>query len=165
VVLAALFGLAFTLGVLGGGRTLYRLLGGSGEATEAALQYSRFVFGGAVLIWVVNLLTASLRGAGEVRISGACHLRRSIHRCSACRLRSSLAFGRCPQLGIAGAPRGGHHLLRAAGVALVAYMRSRHSPIKLVWAPLEWRLFKDIWASAASRAIGTLQINVTVCGG
>src|SRR5215475_13064771 len=68
VVLAMLFGLAFTLGVLGGGRVLYRLLGGSGDAIEAALQYSRFVFGGAVLIWVVNLLTASLRGAGEVRI-------------------------------------------------------------------------------------------------
>ena len=44
-----LFGLPFTLGVLGGGRVLYRALGGSGDAIEAALQYSRFVFGGAVL--------------------------------------------------------------------------------------------------------------------
>src|SRR3954465_7846135 len=57
VVLAVLFGLAFTLGVLGGGRVLYSALGGSGDAIEAALQYSRFIFGGAVLIWVVNLLT------------------------------------------------------------------------------------------------------------
>src|SRR3954452_20130373 len=45
VVLATLFGLAFLIGVLGGGRVLYRALGGSGEAIEAALQYSRYVFG------------------------------------------------------------------------------------------------------------------------
>src|SRR6266581_4173475 len=54
VVLAILFGLAFAIGVLGGGTALYRVLGGSGEAIEAALQYSRFVFGGAVFAWIVN---------------------------------------------------------------------------------------------------------------
>jgi Na+-driven multidrug efflux pump len=41
-------------------------------------------------------------------------------------------------------------------------MRSRHSPIKLVWAPLEWRLLKDILGVGGISAIGTLQINITV---
>jgi putative MATE family efflux protein len=159
VVLAALFGLAFTLGVLGGGRTLYRLLGGSGEATEAALQYSRFVFGGAVLIWVVNLLTASLRGAGEVRIPALVIFAGAF---IVVPLSPALSFGPVPQLGIAGAGAAVIIYYVLAGVALVAYMRSRHSPIKLVWAPLEWRLFKDILGVGGISAIGTLQINVTV---
>ena len=68
IVLAILFGLAFTIGILGFGRALYSALGGSGDALTAALQYSSFVFGGAALAWIVNLLQASLRGAGDVRI-------------------------------------------------------------------------------------------------
>ncbi len=161
VVLAMLFGLAFTFGVLGGGRMLYRLLGGSGDAIEAALQYSRFVFGGAVLIWVVNLLTASLRGAGEVRIPALVIFAGAF---IVVPLSPTLIFGLgpVPQLGIAGAGAAVIIYYVLAGVALVAYMRSRHSPIRLVWAPLEWRLFKDILGVGGISAIGTLQINLTV---
>jgi putative MATE family efflux protein len=161
VVLAALFGLAFTLGVLGGGRVLYSALGGSGDAIEAALQYSRFVFGGAVLIWVVNLLTATLRGAGEVRIAALVIFAGAF---IVVPLSPALIFGLgpVPQLGIAGAGAAVIFYYVLAGVALMAYMRSRHSPIKLVWAPLEWRLLKDILGVGGISAIGTLQINITV---
>src|ERR1700747_2832383 len=68
LVLAIFFGLVFTVGVLVGGPVLYRALGGSGRALDAALTYSRFVFIGSVPIWVVNQLAAALRGAGSVRI-------------------------------------------------------------------------------------------------
>jgi Na+-driven multidrug efflux pump len=71
-------------------------------------------------------------------------------------------LGPVPQLGIAGAGAAVIIYYVLAGVALVGYMRSRHSPIKLVWAPLEWRLFKDILGVGGISAIGTLQINVTV---
>ncbi len=161
VLLATLFGLAFLIGVLGGGRVLYRLLGGSGDAIEAALQYSRFVFGGAVLIWVVNLLTATLRGAGEVRIPALVIFAGAF---IVVPLSPALIFGLgpVPQLGIAGAGAAVIFYYVLAGVALVAYMRSRHSPIKLVWAALEWRLFKDVLGVGGISAIGTLQINLTV---
>jgi putative MATE family efflux protein len=161
VVLAALFGLAFTIGVLGGGRVLYRALGGSGAAIEAALQYSSFVFGGAVLIWVVNLLAASLRGAGDVRTPALVIFAGAL---IVVPLSPALIFGLgpVPQLGIAGAGAAVIVYYVLAGVALMAYMRSRHSPIKLVWAPLEWRLFRDILGVGGISAIGTLQINVMV---
>jgi putative MATE family efflux protein len=161
IVLAMLFGLAFLTGVLGGGRVLYRLLGGSGEAIEAALQYSRFVFGGAILIWVANLLTASLRGAGEVRIPAVVIFAGAF---IVVPLSPALifGFGPVPQLGIAGAGAAVIIYYVLAGAALVTYMRSRFSPIKLVWAPLEWRLFKDILGVGGISAIGTLQINITV---
>src|SRR5215467_13191540 len=102
VVLGALFGLAFLIGVLGGGRALYQALGGSGGAIEAALQYSSFVFGGAVLIWVVNLLTASLRGAGDVRTPALVIFAGAL---IVVPLSPALIFGLgpVPRLGIAGA--------------------------------------------------------------
>ena len=160
-MLAMLFGLAFTIGVLGGGRALYRVLGGSGEAIEAALQYSSFVFGGAVLIWVVNLLTASLRGAGDVRTPALVIFGGAL---IVVPLSPALifGFGPIPRLGIAGAGAAVIVYYVLASVALVAYMRSRYSPIRLVWARAEWRLFKDILGVGAISAIGTLQINITV---
>src|SRR5690348_12618678 len=56
-VLAVLFGLIFSVAVIGGGHFLYQALGGSGAALDAAKQYSFFVFAGAVLVWLVNLLS------------------------------------------------------------------------------------------------------------
>src|SRR5246127_2395612 len=44
LVLAIVFGLVFTVGVIAGGPALYRALGGSGRALDAALTYSCFVF-------------------------------------------------------------------------------------------------------------------------
>src|SRR5262249_822148 len=161
VMLAMLFGLAFTIGVLGGGRALYRTLGGSGEAIEAALQYSSFVFGGAVLTWVVNLLAASLRGAGDVRTPALVIFAGAL---IVVPLSPALifGFGPVPRLGIAGAGAAVIFYYALASVALAAYMRSRHSPIRLAWARPEWRLFKEILGVGGISAIGTLQINVTV---
>jgi len=161
VMLAALFGVAFTIGVVGGGRALYRVLGGSGAAIEAALQYSSFVFGGAVLIWVVNLLTASLRGAGDVRTPALVIFAGAF---IVVPLSPALIFGLgpVPRLGIAGAGAAVIFYYVLASVALMAYMRSRRSPVRLVWVRPQWRLFKDILGVGGISAIGTLQINITV---
>jgi MATE family, multidrug efflux pump len=161
VMLAMIFGLAFTIGVVGGGRALYRALGGSGEAIEAALQYSSFVFGGAVLIWVVNLLTASLRGAGDVRTPALVIFAGAV---IVVPLSPALIFGvgPIPRLGIAGAGAAVIVYYVLASVALIAYMRSRRTPVRLVWARPQWRLFKDILGVGGISAIGTLQINITV---
>jgi putative MATE family efflux protein len=161
VMLAMLFGLAFTIGVLGGGRVLYQALGGSGEAIEAALQYSSFVFGGAVLTWVVNLLAASLRGAGDVRTPALVIFAGAL---IVVPLSPALifGFGPIPRLGIAGAGAAVIFYYVLASVALIAYMRSSRSPVRLIWTRPEWRLFKDILGVGGISAIGTLQINVTV---
>jgi Na+-driven multidrug efflux pump len=64
LLLAVALGLAFTAAELLGGEALYRFLGGSGHALTAALAYGHVVFGGAVLVLVVSLLAAALRGSG-----------------------------------------------------------------------------------------------------
>ena len=68
VVIAVVFGLVFSIGVLSFGGDLFRALGGSGGALGAALVYSTFIFLAALPIWIVNLLSAALRGIGNVRV-------------------------------------------------------------------------------------------------
>jgi hypothetical protein len=59
LVLAAAFGLVFKAAEFSGQPALYRLLGGD----AAALGYADVVFSGAILVWIVSLLAAALRGA------------------------------------------------------------------------------------------------------
>jgi len=41
-------------------------MGAQGAALDAALTYSNLVFGGAILIWLFNLLLATVRGTGNL---------------------------------------------------------------------------------------------------
>jgi putative MATE family efflux protein len=161
VVLAVALGLVFTVGVIAGGRPLYRALGGQGEELELALVYSHIIFGGAVIIWIVSQLTAALRGAGNVKAPAAVILGGAA---IVLPLSPSLIFGigPLPGLGIAGAAVAVLTYYTVALIGLVVFMRSRHSPVRLVWAPLQWRLFRDILAVGALSSVGTLQANLTV---
>lgn len=159
--LAIVFGVVFSAGVIGGGRYLYELLGGSGAALVAAQQYSLFVFGGSILIWLVNLLSSSLRGAGDVKtpawvtVAGAVVI---------VPLSPVLifGFGPIPALGITGAGLAVFIYYVLAALALLLYMRQPLSAVRLTWQPFEWRLFKDILGVGGLSAIGTTQANLTV---
>src|ERR1700693_4177963 len=100
LILAIGFGLLFTTGVLLFGPALYHALGGEGAAQDAAVEYSTFVFIGAVPAWVMNLFTAALRGAGNVRVPAILSMAGA-----AIMIPSSPAFifgfGPIPRLGIA----------------------------------------------------------------
>lgn len=160
-ILAVIFGLLFSAGVIGGGQYLYEALGGSGESLEAAKQYSFFVFAGSILIWLVNLLSSSLRGAGDVRtpawitVAGAF----IIVPFSPALI---FGFGPIPAFGIAGAGIAVFVYYALASLAIVLYMRTSRSVVRLTMHPLEWRLFKDILGVGGLSAIGTVQANVTV---
>src|SRR5258708_4418639 len=68
MVIAVAFGLVFTVALLGGGRWLYGVMGGSGAALDAALTYSNVVFCGAVLLWIFNSLANVIRGTGNMAV-------------------------------------------------------------------------------------------------
>ncbi len=158
VALGVLFGLAFTASVIGASDALYRALGGTGAALVAAGRYSAFVFGGAAVIWTVNLLASALRGAGQVKVPALVTLAGAV---IVVPLSPALifGFGPLPRLGIAGA---GLAILVYYLLALVAYFRSRRSPLRLGRARLERRLFQDILAVGGLSAVGTVQTNLTV---
>jgi Na+-driven multidrug efflux pump len=68
LIVAIVFGLAFTAAMLLFGPTFYAWLGGTGEVLDAARTYSGFVFIGAVPSWIVGQMAAALRGSGNVRL-------------------------------------------------------------------------------------------------
>ena len=161
LVLAILFGLVFSAGVLAGGPVLYRALGGSGRALDAALTYSRFVFIGSIPIWVVNQLAAALRGAGNVRTPAVISF---VGAAILVPLSPGLifGFGPLPALGIAGAGTAVTLFNSLAAVVLLWIMIKGSAGLTLRWAPLEIRLFKQILGVGLLSAIGTFQLNATV---
>jgi len=153
-------GLAFTLLLLGLGRGLYGLLGGSGAALEQALAYSQVVFAGAVLVWIANTLASLLRGSGntlapalafagtalvQIPLSGAL----------------TLGWGPFPRLGIAG----------AAIAYVIAFGLASLTMAILVWKSalrphrahlrLEGRMFREILRVGAISSISALQTVLT----
>ncbi len=80
LVIGLLFAAAFTLALLLGGRRLYTRMGGTGAALETAMQYSNWVFAGALLVYCAVgtlVLVAYMRsGRSLLRIEWAhCALR------------------------------------------------------------------------------------------
>jgi putative MATE family efflux protein len=161
LVLAIFFGLIFTAGVLVSGPALYRTLGGSGRALDAALTYSRFVFTGSVPIWIVNQLASALRGAGNVRTPAVISF---VGAAILIPLSPGLifGFGLLPALGIAGAGTAVTLFNSLAAVVLLWITIKRRAGLTLRWAPLEIRLFKQILGVGLLSAVGTLQLNATV---
>jgi putative MATE family efflux protein len=66
VAIAVPLGLLTSVIVLALGPLFYTAMGAEGPSLAAALQYSNLVFGGAVLIWLFNLLIATVRGTGNL---------------------------------------------------------------------------------------------------
>lgn len=161
LVLAVVFGLLFTAAAICGGPAMYRALGGSEGALSAALTYSNVVFLGAVLIWVVNLLAAALRGAGNVRVPALVSLSGALVTIA---LSPALifGFGPLPSFGIAGAGLAVVTFYVFATAALVRYMASGRSGLQLRLSRLRWSLFRNILDVGALSALGTVQTNLTV---
>lgn len=66
VFLAVLLGLLTTALIIAAGPFFYAAMGARDASLEAALTYSNVVFGGALLIWLFNLLLATVRGTGNL---------------------------------------------------------------------------------------------------
>ncbi len=119
------------------------------------------VFAGAVLIWGVNLLSAALRGAGNVRVPALVILGGAVVLIP---LSPALIFGLgpLPRWGVAGAGVAVVLYYAASLTVLMAYLRTGRGGLRLGWAPLEGRLFADILRVGALSAVGTVQGNLTV---
>ena len=161
LIIAVAFGLLFTGVTLLLGRAIYGGLGGTGAVLDAALTYSAFVFVGAVPSWIVSLLAAALRGAGNVKVPARVTL---ISAVVLVVLSPALifGFGPLPRLGIAGAGTAVSAFNVVAAIALIQYMRSGRSVLVLKPVRLEQRLFAEILRVGLLSAVGTAQFNLTV---
>lgn len=161
IVLATVFGAIFSVAAILFGSLLYRSMGGTEETLRAALLYSGIVFAGSIPIWITALLSAALRGAGNVNvpalviISGAFLL---------LVLSPPLIFGwgPFPEFGVAGGGAAVFIYYLISALVLALYLRSSRSPLKLKIVPLQGRLFRDILGVGLPSAVGTIQVNLTV---
>ena len=161
IVLAFLLGLVFAILAIAGGPYLYRMLGVDAGALSAATAYSNAIFLGAIPLWMSALLAAASRGAGQVRAPALISLVTAIVLVPLSPI-LIFGFGPMPAFGMAGGGAAVAIYMTASALALIIYLASPRSNIRLALAPLRWRLFKDILGVGALSALGTIQTNVTV---
>jgi len=163
LVITLCLGAAFTISVVGGGRWLYQAMGGSGRALEAALTYSNWVFGGAVLVWLFNSLAAVLRGTGNMAFPAAITCIGVVILVPAS---PALIFGwgPFPALGIAGGAVALVSYYVLGCVAFVAYLWGGRSVLhpSLRAVRFRWPLFRDILRVGAVAALVTVATNLTI---
>ncbi|MEQ8348423.1 MAG: MATE family efflux transporter [Sneathiellaceae bacterium] len=128
--MALLLGLLSAALLVPFGPALYGAMGLSGAALEAAVDYGALVFGGAVLVWLMNLLANTIRGTGNMLVPAL-----AIVAGEACHLALSpaliLGWGPFPEMGVAGAAIG---VLAAYGVGaalLLAWLASPRALLRL----------------------------------
>ena len=163
LLIAAVFALVFMVTVVAGGRWLYTRMGGSGGALDAALVYSNWMFGGALLVWLFNTLSAVIRGTGNmalpayVTVAGAVLL---------LPLSPLLIFGwgPLPGLGIAGGAIALLLYYLAGSAVLAAYLWSPRSLLRpsLRGLQLRWALFADILRVGLVGTVSTLATNLAI---
>lgn len=68
LLMAVLSGLAVALVMLLAGPALYAALGAEGATLQEALLYSGLVFGGGLLVWLMNISANILRGTGNMLV-------------------------------------------------------------------------------------------------
>src|SRR5438094_3412840 len=163
VLIALVFGAAFTVGMLVGGPRLYRAMGGTEGALAAALMYSNVVFVGAIAVWLFNTLGSVLRGAGNmllpalVAVAGGPVL---------VALSPALiwGWGPFPRLDIAGAGVAFVTYYTLGSIVLAVALRSRRNLVRLSLRGVRLRLalFAEILRVGLPGALNTVQTNLTV---
>jgi putative MATE family efflux protein len=163
LVLAVLLGTAFSILVLAGGPTLYRVMGGSDAVLDAALAYSTVVFAGALAVWLVNAFSSVLRGSGEMLVPAMVIVGGEVlHMCVAPLL--IFGLGPFPALGVAG---GGLSLVTSYVVRALlvgGYVLQGRAAVHVPLPPVRLRRdrFWDILRVGLPGSLNTLLTNVNV---
>jgi len=161
VVINVVLGASFAAVVLIWGRPLYAAMGGEGASLEAALTYSNVVFGGNVLLWVMNGLANVIRGTGNM-------LTPALVVCVGALLLVPVSpmlifgFGPIPAMGIAG---GGVALVLfyIGGFAVLGwYVLSGRNVARFRWVALRWPLAREILRIGAVASVTAVLTNLTI---
>ncbi|BBK32559.1 putative MATE family efflux protein [Stella humosa] len=162
VVIALVFGGAFTAAALIGGPALYRTMGGRDAALEAALAYSNTVFLGATMLWLLNSLANVLRGSGNMVLPAQVLGTGGI---AVILLAPLLMFGLgpIPGFGIVGAGMALVAFHTAGSAVMVVSLLRGNGLVRLSLAhPLRWRHFAEILRVGLLGVFNSLISNMAV---
>jgi Na+-driven multidrug efflux pump len=163
VAIAAFFGLLTSAVILSAGQSFYRAMGAEGASLAVANTYSSMVFGGAILIWVFNLLLAAVRGTGNLLLPVAIVCGGALILLP---LSPMLIFGLgpLPAFGIAGAATAILLYYGGGSLCFALYLwggsgilRPSTKPPRLSWAP-----FREILRVGGMSALVSSTTNLTI---
>ena len=163
IVIAVGMAVIFASVLLIGGPTIYTLMGGTGEARAAALEYSNVIFAGALAYWLLSTLTSAVRGAGQAIVLAVVYLAaEALHIV----LVPVLMFGvgPLPPLGITGAGIATVASFTAASVVLAWYIATGRTPIRLSLRDVQFdrRLFVEILRVGAPMSLQPVLNNLAL---
>jgi putative MATE family efflux protein len=163
VAIALAMAALFSAALLWGGPALYRAMGGTGPALEAAVAYSNVVFAGALAMWLVNAFASILRGTGEMVVPAVIVVAgEALHLALAPAL--IFGWGPLPALGVVGAGLSLVASLALRALALAAYVLSGRSLIRASRVGLRFRraLFGEILRVGIPGSLNTVMTNLNV---
>lgn len=161
VVINAALGVFFSVVLLSCGPMIYRALGVEGAALTAALTYSNVVFGGVVLLWLMNAFASVIRGTGNMAVPGAviCGGALVLIPLSPCLI---FGWGPFPALGVIG---GGLALITYYGIGTLIlgwYCWSGRNPARLTRSRMRWASMRSILQVGALAAINPVLTNASI---
>jgi putative MATE family efflux protein len=161
--LGLIIGLATTLIMLPLAPVIFKALGAHGAALDEAVAFARVAFIGSTGVWLVNLLAAVLRGAGNMAVPSSVLLLTAVLQVI---IGGSLGLGLgpAPPLGMAGVAMGQVVASTAGTLVLLGYLLSRRSPLRLpiASAPPNAAIFGEILRTGATAAIGPMMSIATI---
>ncbi|MEA2737895.1 MAG: hypothetical protein QOH05_1202 [Acetobacteraceae bacterium] len=161
IVINAVLGLFFSALVLLWGQPLYAAMGGRDGSLEAAMLYSNVVFGGTVLVWLMNALASVIRGTGNMFVP-------AVAICIGVVLLIPLSpalifgFGPIPAMGIEGGAAAVLLTNALTGAVLGWYILAGRSVVRMRWSGLRWPMLADILRVGAVGSVSTLQTSLTI---
>lgn len=157
------FGATFTFGMLIFGPTLLALLGGRGNVLSQAVGYTQIFFGAAVVVWVMNTLSAILRGTGNMKLPSAIILNSAV-----CQITLGgilgLGLGPVPQFGMRGVATGSVTAYIIGATIMGWYLfsgRARVNPLVRGFR-IQRAMFFDILKVGAVACFSPLQSVLTI---
>jgi putative MATE family efflux protein len=162
IILGIVFGLGFTAAELLGGPALFRAMGATGGALEAATTYGAVFFAGITALWLYNILTSILRGAAILRLPSIVTL---VGATMTLTLSPAIimGWGPLPRLGIVGAALATVIFYVGATTFLAVYLLSGRTQINpLRCRRIETRMFWQILRIGLPAAVNNVVTSGTL---
>jgi putative MATE family efflux protein len=161
VALNAGIGALFSVLLLLFGKPLFHLLGATGAALDAAMDYAKVLFAGLPLMWIMNALASVIRGTGNMLVPGAviCGGALLLVPLSPCLI---FGLGPMPRLGVAGGAWSLMLYYAAGAVVLGAYCLSGRNAARLMPGRLHWSMMRGILSVGGIACLNPVLTNTII---
>lgn len=147
------------------GRAFLELLGGSGDVLALAMQYCWYLFLGGVALWLLGIVSAVFRGAGQMSLPASVTIIISLLQIP---LTGGVVLGwfGLPQLGMPGAALSAVVAATLANIVFIVVLATGRSTLRLRLSHFGWdsALFEDILVVARPATLNPLMTVSTLLG-